>query len=178
MVPTFKSKTLITDLYSMNPPDSRRILLFYHPIHYSGITNLVCKILQRRFRCLQAATERLIFLGMLDNDFILSLAKVSRIEPPAFRIYRPEHDNTITGNWQKVQSCFAGLGRSCGTFGHRDHFEPPRVGVRASSSAGLFFVPPERSRSGFPCDLRRTSAIAIRLCLATTRWAAESCRRA
>jgi hypothetical protein len=33
MVPTFKSKTLITDLYSMNPPDSRVVLLFYHPIY-------------------------------------------------------------------------------------------------------------------------------------------------
>jgi hypothetical protein len=33
MVPTFKSKTLITDLYSMNPPDSNGILLFYHPTY-------------------------------------------------------------------------------------------------------------------------------------------------
>jgi hypothetical protein len=33
MVPTFKSKTLITDLYSMNPPDSRGLLLFEHPIN-------------------------------------------------------------------------------------------------------------------------------------------------
>jgi TPR repeat protein len=32
MVPTFKSQTLITYLYSMNPPDSRGLLLFYHPI--------------------------------------------------------------------------------------------------------------------------------------------------
>jgi hypothetical protein len=32
MVPTFKSKTLITDLYFMNPPNSRGVLLFYHPI--------------------------------------------------------------------------------------------------------------------------------------------------
>jgi hypothetical protein len=32
MVPTFKSKTLLTDLYSMNPPHSRGVLLFYHPI--------------------------------------------------------------------------------------------------------------------------------------------------
>jgi hypothetical protein len=30
MVPIFKSKTLITDLYSMSPPDSRGLLLFYH----------------------------------------------------------------------------------------------------------------------------------------------------
>jgi hypothetical protein len=28
MVPAFKSKTLITDLYSMNPPDSKGVLLF------------------------------------------------------------------------------------------------------------------------------------------------------
>jgi hypothetical protein len=36
MVPTLKSKTLITDLYSMNPPDSRVILLFtilYNVLH-------------------------------------------------------------------------------------------------------------------------------------------------
>jgi hypothetical protein len=39
MVPTFKSKTLITDLYSMNNPDSREILLFYHPIYYADNPN-------------------------------------------------------------------------------------------------------------------------------------------
>jgi hypothetical protein len=33
MVPTFKSKTLITDLYSMNPPDSRVGIAVLHPIH-------------------------------------------------------------------------------------------------------------------------------------------------
>jgi hypothetical protein len=33
MVPTFNNKTLITDLSSMNPPDSRVVLLFYHPRH-------------------------------------------------------------------------------------------------------------------------------------------------
>jgi hypothetical protein len=31
MVPTFKSETLITDLYSMNPPDSRAGITFLPP---------------------------------------------------------------------------------------------------------------------------------------------------
>jgi hypothetical protein len=33
MVFTFKSKTLITDLYSMNPPDSRDGITFCQPIY-------------------------------------------------------------------------------------------------------------------------------------------------
>jgi hypothetical protein len=37
MAPTFKNKTLIADLYSMNPPASRRVLLFYHPIDTTTI---------------------------------------------------------------------------------------------------------------------------------------------
>jgi hypothetical protein len=36
MVPTFRSKTLITDLYSMNPPDSRGYYFFYHPIRQAS----------------------------------------------------------------------------------------------------------------------------------------------
>jgi hypothetical protein len=44
MVPTFKSKTLITDLYSMTPPDSRGDINFLPPYIWAARAALLSLI--------------------------------------------------------------------------------------------------------------------------------------
>jgi hypothetical protein len=84
-------------------------------------------------RCLQAATERLISFGRLDGGSIQPMAKILRIESPAFRIYRPERDDSST--WQKVRGCFAGLGRS---------WAPSDVTITSGPESGLRLPPLQR----------------------------------
>jgi hypothetical protein len=88
MVPTFKSKILITGLYSMNPPDSRGVLLFttpYLPFRYIiSSARFVPNHLARRFLLMRRKGEWTTRRFLLSFGFCVDCADARRRETKHF----------------------------------------------------------------------------------------------